>query len=144
MDTAAAAMARRQFSMDEEDELYQYAIEQSIIDAGSENDEVDIWEALKAQKPSQPNTPLMNRANRSPLPARASSSLGLPMSNEDQQLQRYRLHLYLSPTQVLLFTSIANMVNGLSQLPITDSIEIGPSFQWIGLQLDNEFSFIAE
>ena len=40
MDTAAAAMARRQFSMDEEDELYQYAIEQSIIDAGSENDEV--------------------------------------------------------------------------------------------------------
>ena len=66
------------------------------------------------------------------------------MSNEDQQLQRYRLHLYLSPTQVLLFTSIANMVNGLSQLPITDSIEIGPSFQWIGLQLDNEFSFIAE
>ena len=50
-----ASTARRQFSMDEEDELLQYAIQQSIIDAGSENDQVDIWEALKAQKPS--NTP---------------------------------------------------------------------------------------
>ena len=87
-----ASTARRQFSMDEEDELLQYAIQQSIIDAGSENDQVDIWEALKAQKPSQPNTPQMNRANRSPLPPRASSSLGLPMSTEEQQLQRYLRH----------------------------------------------------
>nr|CAG4643997.1 EOG090X0784 [Lepidurus arcticus] len=48
---------RRQFSMDEDDGLLQLAIQQSLLDAGSEADEVDIWEALKAQKPSRPTTP---------------------------------------------------------------------------------------
>ncbi|XP_044760632.1 ankyrin repeat domain-containing protein 13D isoform X1 [Coccinella septempunctata] len=49
--------ARRQFSMEEEDDLLQFAIQQSLIDAGTEKEEVDIWEALKAQKPSRPTTP---------------------------------------------------------------------------------------
>lgn len=31
---------RRQFSMDEDDELLQFAIQQSLLDAGSEGDEV--------------------------------------------------------------------------------------------------------
>nr|CAG4651864.1 EOG090X0784 [Triops cancriformis] len=48
---------RQQFSMDEDDSLLQLAIQQSLLDAGSEGDEVDIWEALKAQKPSRPSTP---------------------------------------------------------------------------------------
>ncbi|KAG5899028.1 hypothetical protein JTB14_000054 [Gonioctena quinquepunctata] len=48
---------RRQFSMEEEDDLLQFAIQQSLIDAGTEKEEVDIWEALKAQKPSRPETP---------------------------------------------------------------------------------------
>jgi len=99
-----AATARRQFSMDEEDELLQYAIQQSVIDAGSENDEVDIWEALKAQ---QPSTPQMNRANRSPLPPRASSSLGLPMSTEEQQLQRYPTSTRPSPPPTTTTTAAA-------------------------------------
>nr|CAG4640063.1 EOG090X0784 [Daphnia pulex] len=78
--------SRRQFSMDEEDELLQYAIQQSLLDVGSEGDEVDIWEALKAQKP--PSTPQMSRVNRSPLPPRPQSSLGFCVSPEEEELQR--------------------------------------------------------
>ena len=36
----ASAASRRQFSMDEEDELLQYAIQQSLLDVGSEGDQV--------------------------------------------------------------------------------------------------------
>ncbi|KAK9887875.1 hypothetical protein WA026_000180 [Henosepilachna vigintioctopunctata] len=53
----AGADGRRQFSMEEEDDLLQFAIQQSLVDAGTEKEEVDIWEALKAQKPSRPTTP---------------------------------------------------------------------------------------
>ncbi|XP_057658211.1 ankyrin repeat domain-containing protein 13D isoform X1 [Diorhabda carinulata] len=60
---------RRQFSMEEEDDLLQFAIQQSLIDAGTEREEVDIWEALRAQKPSRPETPNL-------------------VGEEDRQLQR--------------------------------------------------------
>ncbi|XP_053683510.1 ankyrin repeat domain-containing protein 13D [Sabethes cyaneus] len=46
---------RRQITFEDEDELMQFAIQQSLIESGSENDEVDIWEALKAQRPLTPN-----------------------------------------------------------------------------------------
>ncbi|KAK7080698.1 Ankyrin repeat domain-containing protein 13D [Halocaridina rubra] len=59
-----------QLSMDEDDALLQYAIQQSLVEAGTEQDQVDIWEALQAEhrptpklvgpnsKPgSRPNTP---------------------------------------------------------------------------------------
>lgn len=36
----ASSSSRRQFSMDEEDELLQYAIQQSLLDVGSEGDQV--------------------------------------------------------------------------------------------------------
>ena len=111
-----ASTARRQFSMDEEDELLQYAIQQSIIDVGSENDQVDIWEALKAQKPSQPNTPQMNRANRSSLPPRPSSSLGLPMSTEEQHLQRYPPHSAVSITRRLRSNTRRSVVSRFSKM----------------------------
>nr|CAG4649372.1 EOG090X0784 [Scapholeberis mucronata] len=81
---ASASARHQQFSMDEEDELLQYAIQQSLLDVGSERDQVDIWEALKGQKP---NTPQPVRAHRSPLPPRASSSLGFGLSPEEEQLQ---------------------------------------------------------
>lgn len=61
---------RRQYSLEEEDDLLQFAIQQSLIDAGTEKEVVDIWEALKAKKPSRPSTP----------------NLG---SEEERQLQRY-------------------------------------------------------
>ena len=76
--------------MDEEDELLQYAIQQSLVDAGSEGDQVDIWEALKAQRPSQPSTPQPSRANQRP-----SSSLGFHLSPEDEHLQRYSMNCSL-------------------------------------------------
>lgn len=38
----ASASARHQFSMDEEDELLQYAIQQSLLDVGSERDQVNF------------------------------------------------------------------------------------------------------
>jgi len=60
---------RRQVGYDDEDELMEYAIRQSLLDAGSENDEVDIWEALKCQRPITPN-------------------YGFPVDDETQQLQR--------------------------------------------------------
>nr|CAG4640900.1 EOG090X0784 [Eulimnadia texana] len=76
-----AEHGRRQFSMDEEDGILQYAIQQSLLETGTENDQVDIWEALMGSRPSEENSP-------SPRPARASSSLGIPMSSEEQELQR--------------------------------------------------------
>lgn len=97
-----AAYHRQQFSLDEEDELLQYAIQQSLLDVGSECDQVDIWEALKAERPSssasglmpaaagiqQPKTPQPTRPHRSPLPPRPSSSLGFRLSPEEELLQR--------------------------------------------------------
>ena len=78
-----------QFSLDEEDELLQYAIQQSLLDVGSESDQVDIWEALRADRPPlQPNTPQPVRSHRSPLPPRPSSSLGFRLSPEEELLQR--------------------------------------------------------
>ncbi|KAG7188154.1 hypothetical protein KM043_013373 [Ampulex compressa] len=53
------AEVRTQFSIEEEDDLLQFAIQQSLLEAGSERDEVDIWEALRARKPSRPSTPNM-------------------------------------------------------------------------------------
>ena len=50
------AEVRTQFSIEEEDDLLQFAIQQSLLEAGSERDEVDIWEALAAQKPPRPTT----------------------------------------------------------------------------------------
>lgn len=61
---------RRQYSLEEEDDLIQFAIQQSLIDVGSERDEVDIWEALKAQRPSRPSSPSIN-------------------PDEERELQRY-------------------------------------------------------
>lgn len=47
--------SRRHFSVEEEDDLLQFAIQQSLIEAGTERDEVDIWEALKGQRPNPPS-----------------------------------------------------------------------------------------
>ncbi|KAL7303810.1 hypothetical protein TKK_0003937 [Trichogramma kaykai] len=63
------AEGRSQGFSNEEDQLLQFAIQQSLLDAGSEGDEVDIWEALNAQRPSRPTTPPLT-------------------SKEDLQLQR--------------------------------------------------------
>ncbi len=58
---------RRQLTFEDEDDLLQYAIQQSLIETGSESEQVDIWEALKAHRPVTPNN----------------------FSDEDAQMQRY-------------------------------------------------------
>ena len=62
-----AANYRRQMTFGDEDDLLQYAIQQSLLESGSESEQVDIWEALKAQRPLSPSN----------------------FSDEDTQLQRY-------------------------------------------------------
>jgi hypothetical protein len=42
MFSVSGADVRRQFSIEEEDELLQFAIQQSLIEAGSEKDEVPL------------------------------------------------------------------------------------------------------
>ncbi|CAH1135556.1 unnamed protein product [Ceutorhynchus assimilis] len=54
----AGTDGRRQFNNEEEDDLLQFAIQQSLIESGTEKEEVDIWEALRGQKPSRPETPV--------------------------------------------------------------------------------------
>ncbi|XP_017780401.1 PREDICTED: ankyrin repeat domain-containing protein 13D isoform X2 [Nicrophorus vespilloides] len=83
------ADGRRQYSIEEEDDLLQFAIQQSLIDAGTEKEEVDIWEALKAKKPSRPTTPNF-------------------IGEEERQLQKAiqaSLALYQNPGQVLVDSS---------------------------------------
>lgn len=66
--TVLSSEMRRQFSMEEDDDMLQFAIQQSLMEAGGEDDQVDIWEALQVQRP---NTPSL-----------------LPDDEEEKQLQR--------------------------------------------------------
>ncbi|XP_044272441.1 ankyrin repeat domain-containing protein 13D isoform X2 [Tribolium madens] len=80
----AASDGRRQLSsMEEEDDLLQFAIQQSLIDAGTEKEEVDIWEALKAQKPSRPATPNLVGEEERQLQRAIQASLELYQKNTD-------------------------------------------------------------
>ncbi|XP_068214206.1 ankyrin repeat domain-containing protein 13D [Palaemon carinicauda] len=74
-----------QMSMDEDDALLQYAIQQSLVEAGTEQDQVDIWEALQADhKPTvRPQGPNSKPASRPSTPSRLSLQ-----TIEDAQLQR--------------------------------------------------------
>lgn len=80
------AEVRTQFSVEEEDDLLQFAIQQSLIEAGSERDEVgggysnlkkkvDIWEALNVQKPSRPATPSISAEEEKQLQRAIQASL---------------------------------------------------------------------
>ncbi|XP_076755838.1 ankyrin repeat domain-containing protein 13D isoform X2 [Xylocopa sonorina] len=75
------AEVRTQFSMEEEDDLLQFAIQQSLLEVGSERDEVDIWEALRAQKPSRPTTPNMTTEEERQLQRAIQASLALCQEN---------------------------------------------------------------
>ncbi|XP_011701886.1 PREDICTED: ankyrin repeat domain-containing protein 13D [Wasmannia auropunctata] len=75
--TKLGAEVRTQFSIEEEDDLLQFAIQQSLLEAGSERDEVDIWEALRAQKPSRPTTPNMTTEEERQLQRAIQASLVL-------------------------------------------------------------------
>ncbi|XP_066257652.1 ankyrin repeat domain-containing protein 13D isoform X1 [Euwallacea similis] len=93
----AGADVRRQYSNEEEDHLLQFAIQQSLIESGTENEEVDVWEALRGQKASRPETPInyeekeLQRAIQASLeiyqgpPSDAQNS---PVSDFDYELHR--------------------------------------------------------
>ncbi|XP_051172828.1 ankyrin repeat domain-containing protein 13D isoform X2 [Leptopilina boulardi] len=77
------AEVRTQFSVEEEDDLLQFAIQQSLIEAGSERDEVDIWEALNVQKPSRPSTPSISAEEEKQLQRAIQASLELYRETSD-------------------------------------------------------------
>lgn len=53
--TFMGAESRRQVSnLEEDDDMLQYAIQQSLLQSGHDDDQVDIWEALQAQRPNTP------------------------------------------------------------------------------------------
>ncbi|XP_065155563.1 ankyrin repeat domain-containing protein 13D isoform X2 [Atheta coriaria] len=74
---------RRQYSLEEEDDLLQFAIQQSLIDAGTEKEVVDIWEALKAKKPSRPSTPNLGSEEERQLQRAIQASLAIYQSNDE-------------------------------------------------------------
>ncbi|XP_075220941.1 ankyrin repeat domain-containing protein 13D isoform X2 [Lycorma delicatula] len=79
--TVLGAEMRRQLSMEEDDDMLQFAIQQSLVEAGGEDDQVDIWEALQVQRPNTPNL--------------------LPEDEEEKQLQRAiqaSLSIYRTPS----------------------------------------------
>ncbi|KAL4096565.1 hypothetical protein QTP88_021491 [Uroleucon formosanum] len=49
------AEQRRQIGIDNDEELLQFAVRQSLLETGAEEDQVDIWEALQVQRPNTPN-----------------------------------------------------------------------------------------
>jgi len=53
--TVLGADTRRQVNLEEDDDLLQYAIQQSLLQSGNGEDQVDIWEALNAPRPLTPN-----------------------------------------------------------------------------------------
>ncbi|XP_003394472.1 ankyrin repeat domain-containing protein 13D isoform X4 [Bombus affinis] len=104
------AEVRTQF-MEEEDDLLQFAIQQSLLEVGSERDEVDIWEALRAQKPSRPTTPNMT-------------------TEEERQLQRA-----IQASLALCQDSTAGCASGRSNLDKTSDIENADSLEDTAEQL---------
>ncbi|XP_033208375.1 ankyrin repeat domain-containing protein 13D isoform X2 [Belonocnema kinseyi] len=86
--TKLGAEVRAQFSVEEEDDLLQFAIQQSLIESGTDKDEfvgeysnlkqkVDIWEALNVQKPSRPTTPNMTAEEEKQFQRAIQASLAL-------------------------------------------------------------------
>ncbi|XP_033302537.1 ankyrin repeat domain-containing protein 13D isoform X4 [Bombus vosnesenskii] len=104
------AEVRTQF-MEEEDDLLQFAIQQSLLEVGSERDEVDIWEALRAQKPSRPTTPNMT-------------------TEEERQLQRA-----IQASLALCQDSTAGCASGRNNLDKTSDIENADSLEDTAEQL---------
>ncbi|XP_042903264.1 ankyrin repeat domain-containing protein 13D [Parasteatoda tepidariorum] len=85
--------ALRPLSIDEDDELLQYAIQQSLMEAGSEEDQVTIWEALRAQKPNSNGEDedlqkaIQESLSSTAAPKTASSPIEDYRSSEETQLE---------------------------------------------------------
>ncbi|XP_056330044.1 ankyrin repeat domain-containing protein 13B isoform X2 [Danio aesculapii] len=76
---------QRENIREEEDDLLQYAIQQSLIEAGSEYDQVTIWEALTNSKPGTHHLSCdPSRHERSANPTTQSQLRGEPSQHTDQ------------------------------------------------------------
>ncbi|KAG7308729.1 hypothetical protein JYU34_005960 [Plutella xylostella] len=69
----ATALDDRHCGLDDEEGLLQYAIQQSLMESGTQDDQVDVWEALRGARPVTPS------------PRSASPNL---LNSEERQLQR--------------------------------------------------------
>ncbi|XP_013143847.1 PREDICTED: ankyrin repeat domain-containing protein 13D [Papilio polytes] len=54
---AAASDDRLSSGTDDDEGLLQYAIQQSLMEAGTHDDQVDVWEALRGARPASPAPP---------------------------------------------------------------------------------------
>ncbi|KAJ8679739.1 hypothetical protein QAD02_015526 [Eretmocerus hayati] len=101
--TKLGAEERTQFNLEEEDDLLQFAIQQSLLDVGS--DRVDIWEALEGQKPSRPSTPSITAEEENQLRRAVQASLELyqeridEFKRDDSAVDQLSLALRLSAQQ---------------------------------------------
>ncbi|XP_051522114.1 ankyrin repeat domain-containing protein 13B isoform X2 [Myxocyprinus asiaticus] len=76
---------QRQNIREEEDDLLQYAIQQSLIEAGSEYDQVTIWEALTNSKPGTHTLSCdPSRLERSADPTAQTQTCGEPSQHTNQ------------------------------------------------------------
>jgi len=92
---------------DEDDELLQFAIQQSLLEGGSENDQVTLWEALNKSKRRDDLGALQSEdeqllqqvlADSMGLDTRRTSSTPVPGDdeNEEEEDENYRMALQLS------------------------------------------------
>lgn len=89
---------------DEDDELLQFAIQQSLMEGGSENDQVTLWEALNKSKRRDDLGSLQTEdeqllqqvlADSMGLDTRGTSSTPVPEENDEED-ENYRMALQLS------------------------------------------------
>ncbi|XP_063891917.1 ankyrin repeat domain-containing protein 13D [Helicoverpa armigera] len=73
---AAGPDDRLSCGVDDEEGLLQYAIQQSLMETGTQDDQVDVWEALRGARPV------------SPAPPRLRSDDTHLLAHEERQLQR--------------------------------------------------------
>ncbi|CAG9786526.1 unnamed protein product [Diatraea saccharalis] len=88
----AAAPDDRLTCTDDEESLLQYAIQQSLMEAGTSDDQVDVWEALRGARPSPPppalfaqHDPQLQRAIEASLASLALSPGSPPAPVGDEQ-----------------------------------------------------------
>ncbi|KAL0883451.1 hypothetical protein ABMA27_016830 [Loxostege sticticalis] len=84
---AAATDERLSCGLDDEESLLQYAIQQSLMEAGTSDDQVDVWEALRGARPASPAPPaeLLAHEERELQRAIEASLSGLSLTEADVQ-----------------------------------------------------------
>ncbi|KAJ3587796.1 hypothetical protein NHX12_011392 [Muraenolepis orangiensis] len=85
-DYATLGPGRTQPMRDDDDNLLQFAIQQSLLDAGTESDQVTIWEALTNSRPVPPS-PIYEDDCQLERAIQESLSIALPAAADDDRSQ---------------------------------------------------------